>query len=210
MIVIGHRANTPRWVRRFLPCVDGLELDVVLRSGAYHTTHMQPGRSGVLLREKLAHIIGNIHLTPAPRLEELLELIPAEKLLLFDLKTPISSSDAFRLAELVRGRGRVMVSTRHHHLAPLLRDAGFTVLLSLASRPASPPALVEAAGAHGVSIDSSVVDCELVSELRRRGYVVIVWTVNSVAELERLRAMGVDGVVTDIPCKLRSIAGGRV
>lgn len=44
-----------------------------------------------------------------------------------------------------------------------------------------------------------LVTPELVSETRRRGMKLIVWTVNALDEMKRLKAMGVDGIITDYP-----------
>ncbi len=44
-----------------------------------------------------------------------------------------------------------------------------------------------------------LVTPELVAETRRRGLKLIVWTVNTLEEMKRLKAMGVDGIITDYP-----------
>jgi len=45
----------------------------------------------------------------------------------------------------------------------------------------------------------SLVTPELVSECHRRGMKLIPWTVNTPADIQRLKAMGVDGIITDYP-----------
>ncbi|MDW8436922.1 MAG: glycerophosphodiester phosphodiesterase family protein [Chloroherpetonaceae bacterium] len=44
-----------------------------------------------------------------------------------------------------------------------------------------------------------LVTPELIQAARRRGMKVVVWTVNSLDEMKALKAMGVDGVITDYP-----------
>jgi glycerophosphoryl diester phosphodiesterase len=44
-----------------------------------------------------------------------------------------------------------------------------------------------------------LVSPELVREVRRRGMKLIVWTVNTLEEMKNLKAMGVDGIITDYP-----------
>ena len=44
-----------------------------------------------------------------------------------------------------------------------------------------------------------VLDERLLNELHRRGKRVWVWVVNANADVERLRAQGVDGVFTEFP-----------
>jgi len=43
----------------------------------------------------------------------------------------------------------------------------------------------------------------LIEEIRRRGYHVVTWTVNDVDIARQLLEMGVKGVITDNPCKLK-------
>lgn len=45
----------------------------------------------------------------------------------------------------------------------------------------------------------SVVTPELVNECHQRGIKLIPWTVNTVEEMKKLKAMGVDGIITDYP-----------
>jgi glycerophosphoryl diester phosphodiesterase len=45
----------------------------------------------------------------------------------------------------------------------------------------------------------SLVTPELIAEVRQRGIKLIVWTVNTLEEMKRLKAMGVDGIITDYP-----------
>ena len=44
-----------------------------------------------------------------------------------------------------------------------------------------------------------LVSPELVRDVRRRGMKLIVWTVNTLEEMKHLKAMGVDGIITDYP-----------
>lgn len=49
------------------------------------------------------------------------------------------------------------------------------------------------------SPDYHLVDHLMLSEAHGRGMQVIPWTVNTLAEMQRLKAMGVDGLITDYP-----------
>ncbi len=44
-----------------------------------------------------------------------------------------------------------------------------------------------------------LVSPELVRDVRRRGMKLIVWTVNTLEEMKHLKAMGIDGIITDYP-----------
>ena len=50
---------------------------------------------------------------------------------------------------------------------------------------------------------------ESVKESRELGLRVIPWTVNDKAEIERLIDLGVDGLISDYPDRVRSVAAGR-
>lgn len=68
--------------------------------------------------------------------------------------------------------------------------------------------LVRAAAAQGydvVSPRASMVTGEMVREAREEGLRVIPWTVNTVPEMKRLMALGVDGMITDYPSRLRAV-----
>jgi glycerophosphoryl diester phosphodiesterase len=69
------------------------------------------------------------------------------------------------------------------------------------------PAAVAEAGAHVVSPDVSSVDETLVARAHELGLAVLPWTVNDEADLRRVIAAGVDGVVTDYPDRARAVLG---
>ena len=51
----------------------------------------------------------------------------------------------------------------------------------------------------------SIVNDRYMRRARRRGYHVNVWTVNSVTDMHRMIATGVNGIVTDHPARLRGL-----
>ncbi len=66
--------------------------------------------------------------------------------------------------------------------------------------------LARDAGAGGVCIERGLATPERLAELRAAGWGVVVWTVDDMAEVERLLRAGVDGVITNLP---RAAAGVR-
>jgi glycerophosphoryl diester phosphodiesterase len=73
----------------------------------------------------------------------------------------------------------------------------------------STPQLVKAAGCTGWSplyLDPS--DAAL-NEAKALGLTVIPWTVNEPADMDRLMAAGVDGLITDYPDRLRAVMAAR-
>lgn len=65
------------------------------------------------------------------------------------------------------------------------------------------PALVSAAGCSTWSVFWRNLTPALLQEAHARRLTVLVWTVNNPADMERLIDMGVDGIITDYPDRLR-------
>lgn len=82
------------------------------------------------------------------------------------------------------------------------RTPARSVLLDAAPVPGR-FAELRALGASGVGVRAAAVDAALVADAHRAGLVVRAWTVNDPAEATRLRACGVDGLITDDPARLR-------
>jgi glycerophosphoryl diester phosphodiesterase len=73
----------------------------------------------------------------------------------------------------------------------------------------SVPRAVKAAGGKIWSPLSDDVDAAQVAEAHHLGLPVIVWTVNDPKEMGRLIDMGVDGIISDRPDLLRSVAASK-
>jgi glycerophosphoryl diester phosphodiesterase len=69
----------------------------------------------------------------------------------------------------------------------------------------SVPKLVRASGARTWSPNYRDIDARLVEEAHALGLTVIPWTVNNPAEMQRVLALGVDGMISDRPDLLRSV-----
>jgi len=89
-----------------------------------------------------------------------------------------------------------------------VRDGGWTAGLRLADH-GSVPRLVKAAGGRIWSPNQGAVTQALVDEAHALGLQVIPWTVNEPADMERLIAWGVDGLITDYPDRLREVLQRR-
>ena len=63
--------------------------------------------------------------------------------------------------------------------------------------------------ASGIGVWHGAVTAPLVLRAHAAGLTVRAWTVNAPAEMRRLRALGVDGLITDVPDVGRSIAGEK-
>lgn len=73
----------------------------------------------------------------------------------------------------------------------------------------SVPALVRAAGGRIWSPHHGDLDQETLAQARELGLQVIPWTVNEMADMERLIDQGVDGLITDRPDRLRQVLSRR-
>ena len=122
---------------------------------------------------------------------------------LLDLKQPTPRWEGALLAAIDRPRlrGRVVVqSFDHRALRRLHRAAPWLPIAALF--PHELPVRGLGAVAHfacGIGPWHGAVDAELVAAGRGRGLAIRPWTVNQPAEIERLMALGVDGVITDVP-----------
>jgi glycerophosphoryl diester phosphodiesterase len=73
----------------------------------------------------------------------------------------------------------------------------------------SPPRLVAAAGCALWSPFFREVTAKRVAEAKRLGLAVVPWTVNERADAERLLELGIDGIITDYPDRLRAVMAAR-
>lgn len=73
----------------------------------------------------------------------------------------------------------------------------------------SAPRLVAAAGCAAWSPQFQNVTAADLAEARSHGLRVIPWTVNTAAHMKRLIALGVDGIITDYPDRLRAVMAER-
>ena len=89
-----------------------------------------------------------------------------------------------------------------------VRDPRWTAGMSLAEH-GSVPAMVKAAGGAVWSPNAGSLTEPLVRQAQSLGLRVIPWTVNQVADMERLVGWGVDGLITDYPDRLREVMSRR-
>ncbi|WP_246265211.1 glycerophosphodiester phosphodiesterase family protein [Acrocarpospora pleiomorpha] len=71
------------------------------------------------------------------------------------------------------------------------------------------PAAAEAVGATALSPDRELIDLPLMTSAALRGLPVVAWTVNDPEEAARLIDLGVAGIVTDYPDRMRELWTGR-
>jgi glycerophosphoryl diester phosphodiesterase len=65
--------------------------------------------------------------------------------------------------------------------------------------PAALAQFGEDAAVQSINLQRDFISRELIDDAHRRGIVVQAWTVDDLAQLERLAFLGVDGIVTNYP-----------
>jgi glycerophosphoryl diester phosphodiesterase len=114
----------------------------------------------------------------------------------------------------VRARGlerRTLYSSFYdpvlHELRRVDPEARIALLLSCRS-PAAWPERARALGAEAVNPELPLVDRAFVERAHGEGLAVYVFTVDPLPEMERLLALGVDGLFTNVPDRMRRLVDG--
>ncbi|MGI5255336.1 glycerophosphodiester phosphodiesterase [Actinacidiphila glaucinigra] len=224
-LTVGHRGvmgvepeNTLRsFVRAEREDMDQIELDLHLsKDGALIVMHDVKvdrttdgsGPIGDFTLDELRDLDAG-HGERIPVFEEVLDAVTKP------IQAEIKDVAAARvLAAVMRERdlaGRVDVLSFHDEalaeIRELLPDAR-TVLVAQGPMGSEIVTRAQAVGASLVSLSLRRISLALVQECHRAGISVISWTVNTPADLALARALGLDGVVTDMPAVKRAVEGG--
>jgi glycerophosphoryl diester phosphodiesterase len=148
-------------------------------------------------------------LTPEPEafVRALLEVIDAHSL---RARVTLQSFDwrTLRAAQRLAPDIPTACLSSQQSSASNLADARWTAGLSLAEH-GSAPKLVKAAGCAVWSPNFADLTADALSEARTLGLKVVVWTVNDPAAIERMLALGVDGIISDRPDRVRTAMAAR-
>lgn len=142
-----------------------------------------------------------------PTLAEVIELLRAQPQRLYiEIKVSERTPAGFeeRVLELVGRNGfesRTVVLSFDPNTLRRVRQLAPAVATGILFRdlPADPILLARTIGATGIAPRADRVSKELVEAAHRAGLVVAVWTVDSPELLRKLVAMGVDGIVSNVP-----------
>ena len=164
---------------------------------------------------------------PMPLLRDVLAEFP-DLFLNIDAKTSEVAEPLVELLLETGDMGRVMIASFSERRLERIREiggpevstslgVGAIVKLMLASETASKaenwgvPGPADHTRAAQVPVKSKgipVVSPRFIATAHGAGLAVHVWTVNDPAEMERLFAMGVDGIVTDVPSVAKEVLQG--
>ncbi|MFN8072041.1 MAG: glycerophosphodiester phosphodiesterase [Mycobacterium sp.] len=123
-----------------------------------------------------------------------------------DQRTTIQSFDWRTLKEVQRIAPEIPTVALTEADTSLLEDGRWTAGLRLGDYGGSVPALVAASGADIWSPDSEKLSAESVRDAHDRGLSVVPWTVNEPKDIDAMRGLGVDGVISDYPKRVLDAA----
>lgn len=205
--------------------VDGIELDVqlskdgvlvVMHNFTVDETTDGHGAVGDLTVAELARLDAGSHFSPdfvgvgVPTLEQVLELTADRCRLNVEIKSrdPLGGGEADVLAALIRDRSlydQVLVSSFNPVTLIKLRWLDAQVPLALLYYGhALPPYLAQAwlspiMRPQALHPHHPLVDANLIAWAKSIPAQVNTWTVNEVDEAQRLAALGVDAIMSDVP-----------
>ncbi len=151
-----------------------------------------------------------------PTLDELLDLVGPRIPLNLELKQ--GGRGAYpglpaHVASAVRARGleeRTLYSSFYDPVLHELRRADPEARIALLISRRAPEgwlARARALGAEAVNPELPLVDRAFVERAHGEGLAVYVFTVDALEEMERLLALGVDGLFTNVPDRMRRLVG---
>ena len=225
--VVGHRGaaghapeNTLRSVEAALRLgVDAVEVDVHHVDGQLVVIHDERLERTTNGTGRVAdHTFAALRALDAgggeriPTLDEVLDLVGGGAELVVELKGAETALAVVRRLQAIgdgRGDGVIVSSFDHPELARV-HAALPTVRLGALHYgvPRDLAAGARTLGAHAVHLALDFAPAAFVHDAHRRGLQVWVYTVNRADDLARVRALGVDGVFTDVPDVVRAAMEG--
>ncbi|TFZ05853.1 glycerophosphodiester phosphodiesterase [Ramlibacter henchirensis] len=144
---------------------------------------------------------------PQPFVEALLKVVRAAGM---EERVMVQSFDWRTLQAVQKAAPRIPTvylttqSERGSNLDSPVATAGFTL-----AEHRTIPAMVKAAGGHVWSPNFQALTAVELKQAHSLGLKVIPWTVNDPADIERLIALGVDGIISDYPDRVRTVMQRR-
>jgi len=144
-----------------------------------------------------------------PTLQEVLDLVDRKAEVNIELKGRGTARPVFELLERYVGESGwsysdfLISSFNHRELQEFRRLSGeFRIGVLIKDVPAGFTELVEKVDAYSINVCIESISRELVDDAHRRGVKVLVWTVNDIDQIERMKSLGVDGIFSNYPDRL--------
>lgn len=193
------RENTlPSFALALEAGADGLELDVhATRDGVVVVHHDAVLSGGLAIADETLATIRSATDAAVPTLEDVCELVAGRAELFVEIK---GTGIELAVLEVMRQyEGRFAIHSFDHALIARLHRVDSGLRLGVLFEEATPDvaALMAATGALDVWPHVPLVTAALVETVHGAEGRVIAWTVNTVAEAERLTTLGVDGLCGD-------------
>ncbi len=234
VLVIGHAcaageapANTLAGVRACLDChAEAMEIDVQLSSDGVpvlmhddtvdRTTNLSGPVRELSLAQLQAADAGEGE--PVPTLDQVLTLVAGRLTVMCELKaTPGApeqdQANVDAVVEVIRRHSAESWSAIQSFNPDMVQRARATeprISAAIITGPVAGEQVDRLLGglmkrdAQAISVEHSAVDRALMEKAKRRQVTVWTWTADTPADWERVVAAGVDGVITNVPHKLRS------
>ncbi len=208
MLIVGHRGNTWRIIRRYLASkTPVIEVDARYMNGDFYAVHgpppiRRPSLPGKVMAWIDYHFFYRDPILKPLKVREILEYLDGKADVMIDIKQRGIEDKIIGLIEETGYRGRVYITTELHPVLKRLRElvgGKYTLIASINILAVDMPRIALDAEADMVSIHLSIIDEKLVEEFHRHNIKVLSWTVNDLETYEYLKRIGVDGIVTDTP-----------
>lgn len=228
MLCIGHRGarghapeNTLASVRKAIALgADWIEIDVYWVDGklvVFHDDRLERTTNGEGLLS--SHSFDYLRSLDAgdgeqiPTLAEVFEIAAGQIGINVELKGPGTAEPVVQFLQngQVQERGanlsQVLLSSFRQDELRLVQQLDAAIQLGALFVELTADAIeqAQALGAWSIHSSKEAVTAEFVAASHAAGFQVLVFTVNEVSEMKRLKAMGVDGIFTDYPDRLVSL-----
>jgi len=195
---------------------DGVELDIHATRDGVIVVHHDPDVPGFgpisLLSAAEASQLRIPNGEKLPLLQEVLGLV-GEHDVWIEIKSLPREFDEALLEALDRGPApsRYAVHSFDHRIIRRLGEARPELSrgILLTARLDDPVAALRAVGATTLWQEWQLVDQELVRRVHQAGARIVAWTVNEIGDLERLVRLGVDGLCSNYPDRIRVALAAR-
>jgi glycerophosphoryl diester phosphodiesterase len=195
---------------------DGVELDIHVTGDGEIVVHHDPDVPGfgpiALLSAAQTSQVRLPNGERLPLLQEVLGLLGQHDVWV-EVKSLPPAFDAALLAALDPGPApaRYAVHSFDHRIIRRLGEArpALSRGILLTAHLDDPVAALRAVGATTLWQEWQLVDQELVRRVHQSGARIIAWTVNEIGDLERLVRLGVDGLCSNYPDRIRVALAAR-